>query len=167
MSERKRKESEPKQNAKPNGVVEHNNAITIGISGRAPGVKRSEVRHWARQILRHLCLPQAELSIALVRDATIRVLNHRYRGEDKPTDVLSFPLADALQPFLLGEVIISTETAARQAERYGRPLREELQVLLIHGILHLLGYDHEVSRREAIRMQRKEREVRAVLTYRL
>lgn len=98
-----------------------------------------------------------------MKDATIQALNRRYRGEDKPTDVLSFPLADALQPFLLGEVIISIETAARQAEQRGRPLREELQVLLIHGILHLLGYDHEVSRRDAIRMQRKEREVRAVL----
>lgn len=167
MSARKRKENEPTQSAKPCGAAEHNSAITIGISGRAPGVKRTEVRHWARQILRHLCSPPAELSIALVKDATIRVLNHRYRGKDEPTDVLSFPLADALQPFLLGEVIISIETAARQAERRGRPLREELQVLLIHGILHLLGYDHEVSRREAIRMQRKEREVRAALTHRL
>jgi rRNA maturation RNase YbeY len=81
--------------------------------------------------------------------------------------VLSFPLADTLQPSLLGDVIISLETAARQAQRRGHSLREELQTLLIHGILHLLGYDHEISRGEAIRMHRKEREVKAELTSRL
>ena len=59
--------------------------------------------------------------------------------------------------------MISVETAARQAQRRGHSLREELQTLLIHGVLHLVGYDHEVSRSEAMRMHRKEREVRAVL----
>jgi probable rRNA maturation factor len=98
-----------------------------------------------------------------VTDREIHSLNRQYRGKDKPTDVLSFPLADALQPSLLGDVVISVATAARQAQRRGHSLREELQTLLIHGILHLLGYDHEVSRREAIRMHRKEREVKAVL----
>jgi probable rRNA maturation factor len=63
-------------------------------------------------------------------------------------------------------VVISVETAARQAQRQGHSLREELQTLLIHGILHLLGYDHEVSRREAMRMRRKEREVKAGLANR-
>lgn len=97
-------------------------------------------------------------------DPESHTLNRQYRGKDKPTDVLSFPLADELQPFLLGEVVISVETAARQAQRRGHTLREELQTLLVHGILHLLGYDHEVSRNEAIRMQKKEREVKAILT---
>jgi rRNA maturation RNase YbeY len=96
-------------------------------------------------------------------DPAIHSLNRQYRGKDKPTDVLSFPLADALQPSLLGDVVISVETAARQAQRRGHSLREELQTLLIHGILHLLGYDHETSRSEAIRMHRKEREVRTIL----
>jgi len=77
--------------------------------------------------------------------------------------VLSFPLADELHPFLLGDVIISIDTALRQAQRRRHSLREELQVLLIHGVLHLLGYDHEVSQSEAIRMHRKERELRIVL----
>jgi len=98
-----------------------------------------------------------------VTDPEIHVLNRQYRGKDKPTDVLSFPLADTLQPSVLGDVVISVETAARQAQRRGHSLQEELQILLIHGILHLLGYDHEVSRREAVRMHRKEREVKAVL----
>ncbi len=96
-------------------------------------------------------------------DPEIHILNRQYRGKDKPTDVLSFPLADELQPLLLGDVIISVETAARQAQRWGHLLREELQTLMIHGVLHLLGYDHEISRSEAIRMHRKEREVKAVV----
>jgi probable rRNA maturation factor len=104
-----------------------------------------------------------ELSLALVTDPEIHVLNRQYREKDKPTDVLSFPLADKLQPSLLGDVVISVETAARQAQRRGHSLREELQILLIHGVLHLLSYDHEISRSEAIRMHRKEREVKAVL----
>jgi probable rRNA maturation factor len=93
----------------------------------------------------------------------IRALNLQYRAKDKSTDVLSFPLADELQPHLLGDVVISVETAARQAQRRRHSLREEIQTLLIHGILHLLGYDHEISRSEAIRMHRKEREVKALL----
>lgn len=96
-------------------------------------------------------------------DPEIHKLNHRFRGKDQPTDVLSFPLADTLYPSLLGEVVISVDTAARQARSRGHALQEELQTLLIHGILHLLGYDHEASRREALRMHRKEREVKALL----
>lgn len=97
-------------------------------------------------------------------DLEIHTLNLHYRKKDRPTDVLSFPLADELQPHLLGDVIISIETAARQARRRSHSLREEIQTLLIHGILHLLGYDHEVSRSEAIRMHRKERKVKAILS---
>jgi len=140
--------------------------MTIGISGRVPGVSRAELRQWMRTVLRHLDQRQAELSLALVTDREIHSLNRQYRGKDKPTDVLSFPLADALQPSLLGDVVISVATAARQAQRRGHSLREELQTLLIHGIIHLLGYDHEVSRSEAIRMHRKEREVRIILANR-
>jgi probable rRNA maturation factor len=137
--------------------------MRIGISGKAPGVNRTQFHQWARAALHHLGQTQAELSLALVTDPEIHTLNRQYRGKDKPTDVLSFPLADELQPFLLGDVVISVETAARQAQRRDHSLREELQTLLIHGILHLLGYDHEVSRPEAVRMRRKEREVKAVL----
>ena len=96
-------------------------------------------------------------------DPEIHDLNRQYRKKDKPTDVLSFPLADKLYPTLLGDVVISLDTATRQAQRRGHSLREELQTLLIHGILHLLGYDHEVSRSEAARMRHKEREVKAEL----
>ena len=96
-------------------------------------------------------------------DPEIHRLNRQYRQKDKPTDVLSFPLADDLCPALLGDVVISVDTATRQAHRRKHSLREEVQILLIHGVLHLLGYDHEVSRSEAIRMRKKEREIQAML----
>ena len=163
---RKRKSASSKKNGN-SAATGRKPGMTIGISGRVPEVSRTELRQWTRTVLQHLDQRRAELSLALVTDREIHALNRQYRGKDKPTDVLSFPLADTLQPALLGDVIISLETAARQAQRRGHSLREELQTLLIHGILHLLGYDHEISRGEAIRMHRKEREVKAVLTSRL
>ncbi len=108
-------------------------------------------------------MKQAELSLAFVTDQTIHELNRQYRHKDQPTDVLSFPLADERCPTLLGDVVISIDTARRQARQRKRAFADELRALLIHGILHLLGYDHEVSDSEAVRMRRKEREVKAVL----
>ncbi|MDI6892352.1 MAG: rRNA maturation RNase YbeY [Actinomycetota bacterium] len=94
-----------------------------------------------------------ELSVALVDEDEIRKLNLRFRGVDEPTDVLSFPLLEELveeppglaeSPSLLGDVIISPQVARKQARNYGRSLEEEIALLLVHGILHLLGYDHEI-----------------------
>ncbi len=96
-------------------------------------------------------------------DQTIHELNRRYRYKDRPTDVLSFPLADEHCPTLLGDVIIAVDTARRQARQRKRAFADELRTLLTHGILHLLGYDHEVSDSEASRMRRKERELKALL----
>src|SRR5438132_1617785 len=126
MSERKRKKSEPRKKERPSVVAEPRRAMTIGIFGKAPGVSRAELRRWVKTILHHLDQTQAELSLALVMDPEIHNLNRRYRGKNTPTDVLSFPLADTLHPFLLGDVVISVETAARQAQRRGHSLREEL-----------------------------------------
>lgn len=86
-----------------------------------------------------------EVSIALVDDTTIHQLNRQYRRKDKPTDVLSFAQADGMpmpgMPRLLGDVVISMDTALRQAEAGGRTLDDETCQLAIHGVLHLLGYD--------------------------
>jgi probable rRNA maturation factor len=97
----------------------------------------------------------AELSIALVDDATIRGLNRDYRDKDRTTDVLAFSmregevLASRIDgPPLLGDVIISVPTASRQARKNKKPLREELTMLLAHGLLHLLGYDHQTDKQE-------------------
>jgi probable rRNA maturation factor len=99
-------------------------------------------------MLAHLGLGAVELSIALVDDATIRALNRTYRNKDKPTDVLAFPLHEPGQDGLLGDVIVSVETARRQAARRRRPLLAELTMLLAHGLLHLVGYDHQTDAQE-------------------
>jgi probable rRNA maturation factor len=93
----------------------------------------------------HLNLGGVELSVALVDDATIHALNRQYRRKDKPTDVLAFPQE---AKGLLGDVILSVDTARRQAARHRRPLLAELTMLLAHGLLHLLGYDHRTDREE-------------------
>ena len=115
--------------------------------------------------MRILRQDQAELSLALVGNREIRKLNQRYRHKDEPTDVLSFPTGADLpqrEP-VLGDVIISIEKAQSQAREHHRTLDGELETLLIHGILHLLGYDHEVSAQEARRMQRMEKKVQRAL----
>lgn len=91
-----------------------------------------------------------EVSLVLADDEYIRVLNRQYRDKDCSTDVLSFALNEGEEPLmvdgpeevLLGDIIISLETATRQAEEYGHSLERELAYLTVHGILHLLGYDH-------------------------
>ena len=110
----------------------------------------------------------AELSILFTDDEEIQLLNRQYRSKDKPTDVLSFPQYDDEDPLvgeaagrlLLGDVVISVVTAERQAAELGATLQEELLRLLIHGVLHLVGYEHEnVSDAEADRMRSKEQDL--------
>jgi probable rRNA maturation factor len=106
-----------------------------------------------------------ELAVMLTDDAAIRALNNRWRGLDKPTNVLSFPAPAALQgdgPVHLGDIAIAYETAAREAESEGKPLAHHLSHLAVHGFLHLLGYDHE-SEPEAEAMEQQERTILARL----
>ena len=96
----------------------------------------------------------------LVSDTVMRRLNREWRGTDRSTDVLSFAQAEGpggAPAGLLGDVVISVDTARRQARDRDAPLAREIDRLLIHGVLHLLGYDHERSPAEARRMQRRER----------
>jgi probable rRNA maturation factor len=86
---------------------------------------------------------KGEVSLVLSGDRRVRALNARYRGKDKPTDVLSFP-GDGGEAGL-GDIVISVETAARNARALGRTLPQELDVLALHGFLHVLGYDHETD----------------------
>ena len=124
----------------------------------------------------------AEVGLILTGDAEIRRLNRQYRGIDQPTDVLAFPMREKREPsgqqpvardknkitdiwqldtghYLLGDVVISVPTAKRQATEQGHPLEQEIAVLMIHGLLHLMGYDHERSQTAARAMKRKEREL--------
>jgi probable rRNA maturation factor len=101
-----------------------------------------------------------EISVFLATDATIRTLNREYRKKDKATDVLSFPVdADHLHvaPKQAGDLAISLDTARKQAEEHGHTLQIEVKILLLHGLLHLAGYDHETDKG---RMARRERVLR-------
>jgi len=93
----------------------------------------------------------------------MRTLNRRYRRKDRTTDVLSFPFREGAFPDMagtaLGDIVISMPTAERQAKISGEPLRRELDRLLVHGLLHLLGYDHEQGEAKARRMRQREREI--------
>lgn len=93
----------------------------------------------------------------------MRTLNRAWRGRDRATDVLSFPLREGrflhIQPHMLGDIVISVPAAARQADEAGHSLTVELERLLVHGLVHLLGYDHELGLKEARRMERKERQL--------
>lgn len=110
--------------------------------------------------MRSIGLHNAELSILFVGDRAMRTLNRRYRGKDRTTDVLSFSLREGafshIQPEVLGDIVIAVPTAARQAVEAGHTLGREIEVLLVHGLLHLLGYDHERSEGEERRMKRRE-----------
>ncbi|MBC7342291.1 MAG: rRNA maturation RNase YbeY [Clostridia bacterium] len=103
---------------------------------------------------------QGEAGIVLVSNESIRQLNRTYRGQDQATDVLSFSLSGTEDdPYpILGEVIISVERAAEQAQELGHSLERELAFLAVHGTLHLLGYDHETEE-EAARMRAKEKAI--------
>ena len=121
------------------------------------------IRKMATAILDALKLSHPEISILLLDDRQIQELNRTYLSRDCPTDVLSFPMAEgpfpAVQPHILGDVVISVETALRQAEARQAGLHEELAFLLIHGILHLTGYDHEQGGSEQRRMRRMEQKL--------
>ena len=115
----------------------------------------------AQKVLEIVKQDQAELCLVLVGNAEIRKLNAQFRKKDYPTDVLSFPAGDELPEGaqLLGDVIISVEKAKEQAKARRRTLDEELVTLLIHGIVHLLGYDHERSPKDARIMDRLEKKI--------
>jgi rRNA maturation RNase YbeY len=134
--------------------------VHVSERGRRAPALAARLGRSARRLLRRLRLADAELSILLVSDAEMRRLNRRYRGRDRPTDVLAFAQregAGGAPDGLLGDVVISVDTARLQAAERAAPVAREGERLLVHGLLHLLGYDHERSLAEARRMQRRER----------
>ena len=120
---------------------------------------RAGLDRLARAILSEVGETSAELGILFVGDQRMRGFNRQYRGKDRTTDVLAFAMREGphSSEILLGDVVIAVPTATRQAKQGHRSLDEELTVLLVHGVLHLCGYDHERSEKEARRMHRRER----------
>jgi rRNA maturation RNase YbeY len=125
---------------------------------RRTSLRLPVIRNLIERILSAAGVGNAALSVEFIGDRRMRRLNAQYRGRDMTTDVLAFAMREAPGPrsTLLGDVVISVPRAARQAAEQGHALQQELAVLLIHGILHLLGYDHERGTPEARRMRRKE-----------
>ncbi len=131
----------------------------------------------ARALMEAAGLPDCELSLTLTSDASMRELNRDYRKQDRATDVLSFSQIeerDGAPPnprtvrnavgMPLGDVVISIDTALKQSREYGVTTPQRLRTLLIHGFLHLLGYDHERSPSEARKMFARERKLAAVMS---
>jgi probable rRNA maturation factor len=122
---------------------------------------------WVKSVL---AAPEGELSVALVDDVQIHELNRRFRQVDRPTDVLSFPAGEAPvaegEPALLGDVVISLETAWRQAVEYGHTPEREVGYLVAHGVLHLVGFDHEDETERALMRELEEEALGRVALFR-
>jgi len=124
-------------------------------------MNRKKVLQWVQEILRFQKYDEGEVGLIFVNNRQIRKYNREYRHKDKPTDVLSFPMLEgvggALHPQFLGDVMISLERVESDARLFGKSPPQQLLILLVHGILHLIGYDHERSPGEARRMRRREK----------
>lgn len=117
---------------------------------------------------------ESEVDVTIVDDEEIHTLNREYRGMDKPTDVLSFALDEDMddsdepelvggpEEHLFGDIIISAETALRQAEEYGHGLEREMTYLAVHGMFHLLGYDHMTEEEKMVMRAKEEEALRAI-----
>jgi probable rRNA maturation factor len=122
-----------------------------------------KIRRAAQRILAELGFLEAELSLLFVNDRQIQTLNREYLRRDKPTNVLAFSMREGefstLHPHLLGDLVISVETAKRQSNRFGLDGEEMVILLMVHGVLHLIGYEHEGTKKGAREMTLKQREL--------
>jgi probable rRNA maturation factor len=137
--------------------------ISISNRQKQVAIDIRKIRRAAKKILDALGCERHELSVVLVDDEEITRLNRQYFHRNRPTNVISFPMGAgvpaAIHPRILGDVVISAETARRQAAAVDGGAEEEILFLLIHGILHLVGHDHEGSPAERQKMEAKEREL--------
>lgn len=136
-------------------------AVWLRSHLRQTSVRTTTLRRMTQSVLQQAGHPSASLSLTLVGKTRMQRLNRTFRQRDYATDVLAFPMQDASQSSLafVGDVVICVPLALSQASRFGNTPDEEIMRLLIHGTLHLLGYDHETTEREAKRMTRKEQAI--------
>lgn len=135
-------------------------AIELVNKQRLVSLDKGRVCDLATETLRSVGMNDASLTVALVRDRKIRELNLRFRGKNHATDVLSFPAGepgDGVATDYLGDIVISADTAVRQAKEASHSVERELSELVIHGVLHLCGYDHETDQGEMNRLELKLR----------
>jgi probable rRNA maturation factor len=131
-------------------------------------IQRRKIRSTVLKLLKIMDCANKELSISFVDDNTIKQLNNHYLQRDHSTNVLSFSLQEGeygnVNPHILGDIVISTETAQRDAAKGDLSLSEEIDFLIIHGLLHLLGFNHEnTTKAQTTKMQMKERELFGIL----
>lgn len=131
-------------------------------------IDKRRIRSTVPRIMRILDCADKEISLSFVDDEKIKELNKEYLGKDKPTNVISFSLREGeysdINPQIMGDIIISVETAQRDALWGNLTVSQEIDFLIIHGILHLLGYNHEnTTRKETNKMQKKENDLFKVL----
>jgi len=141
--------------------------IYLSNHTRGGGVDATHVRRTVRALLAALGETGSSVSITFVRDPEMRALNREHRGKDRATDVLSFSLvegesAPAAGERMLGDVVISVDAARRQADEYDAPVAREIERLLVHSLLHLLGHDH-LEAEERARMVAEERRLAAAI----
>jgi probable rRNA maturation factor len=143
--------------------------MTVYLTNRTArkGLRTQPIRYDTERLLEAIGEKGSSLSLSFVDDEAIRRLNREYRGKDQPTDVLSFPLlapgeTRGPQERMLGDIVISLDTASRQAADYDATLEMEIRRLLIHGLLHLMGHDHERDDERAA-MEREERRLADVI----
>jgi probable rRNA maturation factor len=129
-------------------------ADVVVRGGGEPPLRPATTAAFVRRLARRLRVPHTSVTVAFLDDASMRALNRRYRRKDRPTDVLSFPDGEQGR---LGDIAIATPTARRQARRRRHGAAHETRLLLLHGFLHLLGYDHETDEGEMTLLERSLR----------
>ena len=136
--------------------------MEIQITALKPiqGLENQMIREKVGKVLNALACHEGELSILLVDDPKMTELNQAYRGKAGPTNVLAFPMTEedgqGVASGMLGDIVISVDSAQRESEETGENLENTVYRLLVHGVLHLLGFDHELSPDDALRMEKEQ-----------
>lgn len=141
--------------------------LSVSNISRCYFLNKKKLNAIVRFVLGYVGVEDARLSIVFASDGEIKHLNYLYRGKNKPTDVLSFSMHEGRRlkkdSSILGDVVISVDRARHQARRFNSTFKKEIYLYIIHGILHLLGYDDERSSSEKKRMRKKEAQILNIL----
>jgi rRNA maturation RNase YbeY len=141
--------------------------IQITWQRRIPGLGSPKIRQRLKKVLNDLGCHDGELSILFTDDRQMATLNRKYRGRNGSTNVLAFPMENGTTPNMasrmLGDIVVSVDTASAQSQESGKSVEETIYQLLIHGLLHLLDYDHERSTADADRMEKEQARLLAMM----
>ena len=163
MIRKRSSRAKPAPSRRPAARAKSAASAALGVALQNPrgykDIGQKSLEAWLRKLVAALAPQAGSLAARLTSDAEVQRLNRRFRGKDKPTDVLSFPVETTADGYHVGDIVISVPTARRQAAENQHTLARELRILLLHGLLHCLGYDHETDDGA---MERRERRLRRV-----